>query len=263
MRSFLFYFLTVLLAVFCLSSCKQSVSDQTTAPGDTNHVAEAFGGHWIIKDYIDQLLQFHSISGIQEGLEEIYIKPEVDSIYFTNGFEEVGFGFKRLNDTILQVEKFNQDSLTNFVLSTQEHALSVLSYKDISAQKTVVFSKVDTSNEISESLFLYQPVTNRHIIAGNYTLTEPEEATVVFEKDGKITGWKDYQHYELCIAGDCRNFFDKQDLITLSTSEKTEDFLLVKEKDSYALYEVVNVNKSDEMPFYEKGKRVYLFQKKG
>ncbi|MDJ1469487.1 hypothetical protein QNI19_13735 [Cytophagaceae bacterium DM2B3-1] len=261
MRFFSYYFLTVLLAVFCLSSCKQSVSDQTTAPSDsTNHVTEAFSGHWIIKDYIDQLLQFHSISEIQEGLEEIYIKPEVDSIYFTNGFEEVGFGFKRLNDTILQVEKFNQDSLTNFVLSTQGH---VLSYKNISAQKTVVFSKVDVSNEISESLFLYQPVTNQHIVAGNYKLTAPEDATVVFEKDGKITGWKDFQHYELCIAGDCRNFFNKQDLITLSTAEKTEDFLLVKEKDSYALYEVVNVNKPDEMPFYEQGKRVYVFQKKG
>ncbi|MDJ1506705.1 hypothetical protein [Xanthocytophaga agilis] len=261
MRSFSFYFLTVLSIIFYLSSCKQSVSDQTTSLGDsTNHVSELFSGHWIIKDYMDQLLQSHSISGIQEGLEEIYIKPETDSIYFTNGFEEVGFGFKKLNDTTLQVEKFNQDSLTNFVLSTQGH---VLSYNDISAQKTVVFSKIDASKGMSESVFLYQPITNQHIVAGNYTLTEPEEATVVFEKDGKIIGWKDYQHYELCIAGDCRNFFDKQDLITLSTSEKTEDFLLVQEKDSYALYQVVNVNRPDEMPFYEKGKRVYLFQKKG
>lgn len=209
---------------------------------------------------MNQLQQSKSISGIEAGLEELYIKPETDSIYYTNGFEEVGFSFKRLNDTTLQVAKFNQDSLTNFVLSANGQ---LLSYMEVSLGEMFVLSKIDSSNEMTSTMFLYQPITNLHIIAGNYTLKEPEKATIVFEKDGKITGWKDFQHYELCIAGDCRNFFDKQDLITLSTDEKTEDFLLVKEKDSYALYQVVNVNNPDEMPFYKQGKRVYLFQKKG
>jgi len=96
----------------------------------------------------------------------------------------------------------------------------------------------------------FQTAINTSMMAGNFESAGKGTVPARFAADGGMTGFKDFDRYELCTGGDCF-VMDDMDVITLRNSKKEEaekmfGFRFSSKKDSLFLYNLVNQNPEEK-----------------
>lgn len=195
-------------------------------------------------------------------MQEIFLKRYTDTAYFlTNGWETSAYPFTN--------QTSNQIVLHHFPSPTGDTSLSVfineyayyLSYDLNSARQ--VFVKPD-----SLLIDVYggapwpsstQRVINSLVLGGIYRM-EGSNIPVQFYTHGQITGWPLFDHYQTCVGGDCRSFYEG-DVVYLSKNNQGDYYTWEWDNKLLTLYRLAKISGPDEKPVYKKDKSIVTLTK--
>lgn len=209
-----------------------------------------FEGNWILANYVDSVKQYHSIAKVKHtGMQELVFKRHTDSVcVIDNGFEKYVLPYELMNANQLRVQKFNQDEHTDLFINEYAYYLSYdtkgVRYVFVKPDERLI--DTTTSDGWPES---YRRVLNSVTLAGYY-LTQQND-TVNFRLNGDVAGWSQARRYEVCIGGDCRNFYDG-DLVQLSSGDEINYYAWELTGNELVLYKLKDQSRPNEMQYYIK-----------
>lgn len=222
-----------------------------------------FEGNWVLLNYLDTVQKYRSVAKANHmPMQEIFLKRYTDTAYFlTNGWETSAYPFTN--------QTSNQIVLQHFPAATGDTSLSVfineyafyLSYDMNNVRQ--VFVKPDSLlvDEYGGAPFptSTQRVINSLVLGGIYRL-EGSNIPVQFYTHGQITGWDLFDHYETCVGGDCRTFYEG-DVVYLSKNNQGDYYTWEWNNKLLTLYSLTKITAPGEKPVYKKYKSVVTLTK--
>ena len=245
--------------------CNNNKPEETSAGGEINkNEKSVFAGNWISKNYQDSLDIYGMPSKLKFSATEICISYAADSMCeFIMGIGRNIFSIVEKSDTSFRVRNYDDNSFADFYLTAGGREIYYESKTDhqqfyfFRAEPKYAVKEIDGWNSAFELYF------NERMIADNYFLLNPENKPsmrVAFTSYGEITGLPGYKSFKICYGETCVHQ-TKDDLITLSDSGNSENFIWNWKNDTLIFYSVLNTSAEKNNPYYEKGTEIFKFIK--
>ncbi|MDZ4757156.1 MAG: hypothetical protein SGJ10_03320 [Bacteroidota bacterium] len=180
----------------------------------------SFSGLWVNQDWVDSLKLYKSAKFIKtNGCLELFISdsaqrawsfegeadPAIASWYFEH--PNINFRFSAKRDSLIQLKTAGEFLYYN------------------GPDKQIRFARCDSQYYEKPTTQGYQTATrkiaNDVLLAGKFSIIENHtginyKKEITFTKDGTIENLSPYEHFEICLAGNCRRFCDEMDLVYFS-----------------------------------------------
>lgn len=196
----------------------EKVAPKTTKASKTTSTAK-YRGHWIDKDFVENMEKNHSVTaiGVLPSIIELTFPAVLgDSATLVSGI--------KTNKTL-----FNNPSADVFTFDGGK-----LVYENIGEQEKLIFTDIANKphtlirvgdNEVGGDGKAIQPIVNKHTLVGDYFILDKKgkkgDDFIIFKPDGGIIGMEEFNKYEVCVGGDCRKLVtDKKDVFYLSRDGK-------------------------------------------
>lgn len=262
------------LAVLFFAACKQdSKKSGTAGEEESQHASpKQLDGFWIALDFCSRANQYGSVLQAMNNGHVPYAytitfdaaNPDSASCY--NGFETWSLAVKYNVDTI-ELVGARQGKSVFLVYDSQAQGDKSITMFDVTSgtaqMDKFIKSKAGTRNAQSA----FEVAINHNVLGGLYaSKTKGVTGDVQFTPSGSITNFKDYDHFELCLAGDCFVTGDLIDVVTLSKSSvensgKMFGYRFDAQNGTLSFYNLINKN-PEEKGAYIVGNEVYKFERK-
>lgn len=245
----LFYFVTINLLILTITSCKDSNKESKTESSNL------FAGTWIAKNFINNIITNRGIKTVDNGVTELIVKQNLkDSITFLNeDLERDKYPATIANDTLTSHfdTKNTQKAVIrngNLILLPLDERYHEQEY--IKADSTIIKKAQKAKVSVVRILI-------NQLLSKNLYFNTSVKNNVTFTEDGKVQGLANFTNYYISINGDSAHAEDIT-AITFTTVDGSNKNLGIQfQKDKIELYELILLTKSDEKPFYKKGKLLY------
>ncbi len=249
--------LPTLVIAALLNACttpKQEIS----APTNLN-------GHWLNQEYLEALAASHSPKTVAENYtfyatELVYDQTKGDSLMVFNGQVEFSnLPTKRHGDTLSL--KLNQDASTDVVYVA---TTKTLVFTDKKLNRVFRFVRADSSliDKSFTPKVAFPSAVNKALFEGKWEIYEhlSTKKSGDFNRFGAIKGWDKYDNYTVCVNGDCVANEDG-DVVFLGTKDKSDMYGFRSRGDSLTIFELKQINDTDEKPVYKHGIPLMLLKK--
>lgn len=239
-KSYLFF---ILLGACLLSCCDYK-----------RYRYDFFEGNWVLLNYLDTVQKYRSVARATHlTMQEIVLKRHTDSVcIIDNGAEMSIYPLKRKASNNIVIENYNNNPLD---LHMSENA-DYLKYKKDGRWQVFVRPDnllVDSSENPSWPVSA-QRVVNSIVLGGIYKKSD-QQIPVQFYTTGQITGVEGFDHYQVCIGGDCRSFYDG-DIVYMTNGTTGAYYTWQWDNRNLSIFELSLVSAPDEKPVYKKGSLV-------
>ncbi len=245
----IFYTISTSVLIITIISCNDSKKENKTS--STNN----FAGHWIAKDFVDDIVFENKIKTIDNGDTEIIISANLnDSVTFINDDLELNkYPAKIINDTLVtylsksDTQKAHIKNGNLIMLPIDER------YRDqefIKADSTLI------TEAKKANLSVLHILINRLLSNKKYA-SKSSKNEIIFTEDGKVKGLANFKSYYITINGDGANIQDMTAIRFTSISGSIINLGILFYKDKIELYDLILLTKPDERAYYKKGKLVY------
>ncbi|MFN7312654.1 MAG: hypothetical protein ACK5UI_04150 [Bacteroidota bacterium] len=210
-----------------------------------------FEGNWVLINYLDSVQKYRSLHRVNHtNMQEIVLKRHVDSIMFIyNGVEGMLLPFENITSNHIQVKHFDGDSNLSVFMNEEAYYLSYI-YKGTQ----YVFVKPDDLL-IDSTYNSYWPTSTERVInslvLGGIYKQDNNHIPVQFYTNGKITGWSEFDQYEVCIGGDCKGYYDG-DVVKLSKGNSSAYFTWEWKNRELNIYQLKQISSPGEKPYHTK-----------
>jgi len=265
----------LLVASFALvlSACKQDSKNAGAAESENLHASpKQLSGHWIAMDFCARANQYGSVlqamnnSHIPYAYAISFETANPDSCVCYNGMETWRVPVKYNVDTV-ELVGARQGKSVFLVYNSQTQGEREITMFDVTTGTALMDKYIRSKAEVKNGAKAFMIALNHNVLGGLFT-SPSKSATgdIQFTPGGFITGLKDYDRYELCLAGDCFVAGDAIDVITLSNSKKENSgkmfgYRFDGQNNTLVFYNLINKN-PDEKAAYAVGSEAFKFIRK-
>ncbi|MCP2026286.1 hypothetical protein L1276_001430 [Flavobacterium sp. HSC-32F16] len=230
-------------------SCKNSKKE--IKPSLPNN----FTGHWIAKDFVDDIIFENKIKTINNGDTEIIIPSNLkDSVTFINDDLELNkYPAAIINDTLVnylskndtQKARIKNGNLIMFPLDER--------YRDQE------FVKADSAliKKAKEANLAVLHILINKVLSNKKYLSKSSKNEIVFTEDGKVQGLANFKTYYITINGDGANIQDMTAIRFTTVNGSDVNLGILFQKNKIELYDLKLLTRPDEKAYYKKGKLGY------
>lgn len=254
-----------------LGACKQDRKNTGEQQDTDLHASpKQLTGNWIAMDFCARANQYGSVLQAMNNAHLPYAyaitfdPARPDSAICDNGMETWSLAVKYNVDTLELVNARPGKSVFLIYNSEGDKDMTMFDVTTGTAQMDrFIRSKADTKS--GKTAFLI--ALNHNVLDGVFTsASKGVTGDVLFASAGTIQGLKDFDRYELCVAGDCFVTGDAIDVITLSNSkqegsEKMFGYRFDGQNQTLSLFQLINKN-PEEKGAYAVGAEVFRFTRK-
>lgn len=237
--------------LIALSACKQDGKSNGNPLDETN--ASTLSGYWVSVDFCSRAGKAGSILKTINGRNKPYAYAltfdggNPDSVTCYNGFETWKMHVTYRKDT-LEIKNAKGDRSIYLVYDPATN--KDLTLFDGTSGSTQIDRFTLSKAKVKNGYSAFRTAINSSMMAGNFESTGKGAGPVRFGAEGNMTGYKDYDRYELCAGGDCFVLKD-MDVISLRNSKKEDaeqmfGFRFSSKKDSLFLYNLINQNPEEK-----------------
>ncbi len=219
-------FLLPFALLLSLVACKHDPNANTTAPPTLAANTNSLGGPWIAIDFCARVAQYGSILQAEASahrpfaLALVFNPAKLDSVHCYNGMEDWTLPIKITEDTVELIGAKQGKSI--FLIYDSQSNKYFTMFDGVSGQKTQIDKFLKSSVSSLDGHLAFTMAVNNHLFKGVFSPITAKGATqkVDFSPEGNIQGWPEYDHYSVCIGGDCFFMGNEMDIITLKNSKK-------------------------------------------
>lgn len=101
------------------------------------------------------------------------------------------------------------------------------------------------------------------LLGGDWEIREGDgqKSRVHFHPDGRVDGLPGVERYALCLAGDCAERSEAQEIIWLQNGTQGREWLFQLAGDELSIYAAENQALHSDTPQYQPGRRVWLLER--
>ncbi|HEY8331807.1 MAG TPA: hypothetical protein VIO83_10835 [Pseudomonas sp.] len=101
------------------------------------------------------------------------------------------------------------------------------------------------------------------LLGGDWEIREGagQQGRVRFHPDGRVEGLPGVERYALCLAGDCAERSEEQEIIWLQNAEQGREWLFQLADDELSIYTADNQALHSDEPQYRPGRRAWLLER--
>jgi hypothetical protein len=181
--------LAVLGCVFTAAGCNRN----------ERHEAEPLSGHYVNQTFLGTAID--SVPGLINTYcyEMDFVGPDSVKIFY--GFEEATLSYEKSGNKYAVKKALQDKDLMFSIDDTDKLVLEDSSWKQNNENST--FIKLAST---ARGQWQFPALLNARMVAGSYEMFEKNKPTgqkVIFDKNGTVTGLRDFTSYELCFSGDC------------------------------------------------------------
>ena len=217
------FFFATLLALLAVS-CKQDPKSANSAESETPYAnVKQLAGHWIPIDFCGRASDYGSVlsamnNGVLPYAYSMTFDPAYpDSVTCYNGTEIWKLAVVYKVDT-LELKEARPGKSVYLVYDSQVN--QGITMFDGTQGSTQMSNFIKSKAGTKDGFLAFQVALNHNLFSGVFSLPGKGTDNIQFTPGGFITGWPEYDRYEVCTAGDCFIMGDKMDIITLSNSKK-------------------------------------------
>jgi hypothetical protein len=262
-----------ILFIGLLSACKQD-NKAGTPQLSKEELLNALAGHWIAVDFCARANQYGSVLSAMNNSHKPYAfsmtfnpaKP--DSVVCYNGMETATLPVKFNVDT-LEVQGARGPGTSIFMIyNRNETEKDIVAFdRAPSGMQMDRYIKSKAGTPDAASAFLM--AINHNLFSGIFMLPgQTKEKATQITPTGRITNFKDFDRFEVCLTGDCFVLGpgDHSDIITLynkkdEANKKMYNFRYSGQNDTLYMYNLIN-ERPEEKGAYKLGKLAYTFLRK-
>ncbi len=204
-----FSFLIFTTCLFFVFSCKNDAEKTTNAGNSTGHAplsAEFLEGNWVAKSFINRIKTRSSVAqslksqAVPFSLAFSFSKKKPDSVLCYQSERMWSLPVKYNHDT-LEIPG-GKDGKPVFLVYSDKPEKSFIMFDNTSGQLVQNYF-IAAADKTSNGLGAFFTVLNFETVSDYYTLKGSSEK-VAFSPNGIITGWKEYDYFQICIGGRCQ-----------------------------------------------------------
>lgn len=160
---------------------------------------DTLSGHYFNQTFLGTAID--SVPGLINTYcyELNFVSPDSVKVYY--GFEEATLSYTKSGKKFAIKKALQDKDLLFSIDETDKLILEDSAWKQNDQNSTFVKSSSGASGQ-----WEFPSMLNARMLAGSYEVFENGKLTgkkVVFDKNGTLTGLKDFTAYELCFSGDC------------------------------------------------------------
>ncbi len=265
MKKVFFFFI---LSVSFLAACKQDSKTSGAGQNESPHAsAKQLDGFWIAMDFCAKANQYGSVlqsmnNGHVPYAYALAFNPaKPDSVVCYNGLETWTLPVKYNVDT-LELVGARQGKSVFLVFNSQAQGDRDMTMFDVTTGTALMDRFIKSRAGTKDCGAAFIVAINHNVLGGLFTSSSKGvTGDVQFTVSGDIKGLKDYDRFELCIAGDCFVAGDAIDVVTFSNSKKENSekmfgYRFDGQNDALTFYNLINKN-PEEKGAYVVGNEVY------
>jgi hypothetical protein len=264
-------FLPFLLCLFFVA-CKQDSKTSDTPTVSRTANPNLLGGFWVAIDFCSRANQYGSVLQAMNNSHAPYayaltFNPgQPDSVTCYNGFESWNLPVKYNADT-LELVGARPGKSVFLIYNSQLERDNDITMFDATTGRVQMDRFIKSNAGTVDALMAFRVALNHNIFGGLFTpLAKGATGDVQFTPGGFIMGAKDYDRYEVCVAGDCFVAGQDIDVVTLSNSKiensgKPYGYRFSAQNDTLTFFNLLNKN-PDEKGTYVVGAPAYKFLRK-
>ncbi len=263
----------VAFSTLAFAACKQDSKSGSTAEAENLHASpKQLSGFWIAMDFCARANQYGSVLQAMNNGHVPYAyaitfeTANPDSCICFNGFETWSLPVKYNVDTV-ELVGAKQGKSVFLVYNSQTQGERDITMFDVTSGTALMDKFIKSKAGAKDGGKAFLIALNHNVLDGFFSLQgKGAGSDVQFTPGGFITGLKDYDRYELCLAGDCFVTGDAIDVITLSNSrkensEKMFGYRFDGQNEALVFYNLINKN-PNEKAAYTIGNEAYKFVRK-
>lgn len=271
MKNILF---TVYALCLVFMSCKNetpSTTEKSQAPGfvpGPSATPDILAGKWYASDFVARAGDYGSVIRAQNASHvpytyALYFNPNVkDSVTCYNGFESWSLPVVFKKDTLELKNAVSGKSVYLVYSSVTDKSLTLFDNTGASAQNDRFLR---TSGDVLTGYDAFTAALYHGIFQGLFQLA-PGGKPVIFNPNGRIENFPDYDTYSVCTGGNCFVTGSDMDVATLSNSKKPGSeaiygFAFSLKKDTLSFYTLEKVATNEKAAYKEKGVKYRLLRK--
>jgi hypothetical protein len=248
-----------LLSVFFIA-CQQDSKNADAKPTSKTASPEILNGHWIAMDFCSRANQFGSVLAAMNNAHKPYAyaltfnPSQPDSVTCFNGIETWNLLVKYKSDT-LELVGARQGKSIFLVYNSLAPKDNDITMFDVTQGSARMDKFIKSKGNVKDGYQAFLLALNHNVFGGVFLPAKKGGGDKIqFAPDGSITGFKDFDRYEICTGGDCFVAGQDIDVVTFSNSkiensEKLFGYRFDAPNETLTIFNLINKNPGEKGAF--------------
>lgn len=262
----IFHKVFVIFILLILSACEDNGAKQPRMYVPDNVDKNLIWGHWWCTDFLDMVSMRNSVRSVNTRpiFIEMVFKPEYkDSVLLVTGYENIVAHYEKIGSDSLALKGLLPGKILLILTMPGTNTLLVTDSAPGNTNEKPqawTFTKAPDAitPEKNDGISVIYSVINKKLIAGEYKIADDPNSKIIFNENGKVSGWADYTNYSICKGGACfKNTPPLFDIIETTGSNRTDYYGFIM-ADSLLLYPLQQQKTNNEMEYKQNGQPLVL-----